>query len=86
MKLDDVWMFQLREVFEHLLNFILLGLEVLPFRELHLIPDHLNTLLSVHRQVGTVNSRHIALLHLQQTELYDLKHPVDEFGRIQKYL
>ena len=66
MELDDVRMFQLGQVFEHLLNLLLLCLEVLPLWELHLIPHHLDAFLRVHRQVRAVNARHISLLHLNK--------------------
>lgn len=65
MEVHDVGMLQLREVFEHLPDLILLGLVVLAFRELHLVPHHLHALLRVHGQVRAVDSGHISLFHLK---------------------
>lgn len=63
-ELDNVRVLQLRQVLKHLLDLLLLRLEVSPLAELHLVPHHLHALLCVHGQMGTVDSRHIALLHL----------------------
>lgn len=66
-ELDDVWMHKLREVLEDELDLLLLRLEVLAFRELHLVPHHLHALLRVHGEVRTVDPRHISLVHLHTT-------------------
>lgn len=64
-ELDDVRMYELREVLEDELDLLLLRLEVLALRELHLVPHHLHALLRVHGEVRAVDSRHISLVHLQ---------------------
>lgn len=45
----------------HLLQF-----EIFPFREHDLIPHHLHSFLCIHGQVSIINSRDIALIHLQK--------------------
>lgn len=72
-KLDYVGVLQLRQVLKHLLNFLLLRLEVLPLRELHLVPNDLDPLLCVHGQVGAVDAGHIPLLHLENTNIKELE-------------
>lgn len=64
-ELDDVRVLEPRKVVEHHLYLVLLGLEVLPLGELHLVPDHLHALLRVHGEVRAVDAGHIALFHLQ---------------------
>lgn len=64
MKFDYVRMLELCEALEDDLDLLLLRLKVLAFGELHLIPHHLDTLLGVHGQVGAIDARHVALLHL----------------------
>lgn len=61
---DDVGVLQPGEIVEHHLYLVLLGFEVLALGELHLVPDHLHTLLGVHREVRAVDAGHIALLNL----------------------
>lgn len=46
----------------------LLKFKVLPFRKLNLIPNNFHAFLCIHSQVGTVNARHIALIHLNGKE------------------
>jgi len=67
MEVHDVGMLQLREALEHLPDLILLGLVVLAFRELHLVPHHLHALFRVHGQVRAVDPGDISLLHLETT-------------------
>lgn len=73
MELDDVGMFELGQVFENELDLVLLGFEVLPLRELDLVPHHFDTLFGVHCQVSTIDPRNIPLLHL--------KNKIDAIGK-----
>lgn len=67
-ELDDVRVLQLRQILKHLLDLLLLRLEVPPLAELHLVPHHLHALLRVHGQVGAVDSRDISLLDLRENK------------------
>lgn len=75
MKLDNIRVFELREIFEDQLYLLLLRLKVLALGELHLVPDDLDTLFGVHCQVGAVDSWHIALLHLEKKSVSQKGNP-----------
>lgn len=74
MELDDVRVFEPGEVVEHHLYLILLGFEVLPLGELHLVPDDLDAFLGVHRQVCAVDPGDITLFHLESQYLPIIVH------------
>lgn len=65
-ELHDVGVLELSEVFEYELDFFLLILEVLPFRELDFVPNYLDSLFRVHGQISAIDAGDIPLFHLEQ--------------------
>lgn len=66
MKFNDIWVFQLSQVFEHHLYFVLLRLKISTFGKLHLVPHDFHTFFCIHCQVCAVNPWYIPLLHLKR--------------------
>ena len=64
MKLNNVRMFQLREVLENLLDFLFLSFEIFTLRKLNLVPNDFDSLFGVHRKVRAVDTRNISLFNL----------------------
>lgn len=63
-KLDNVWVLELYEPIEDIVDCLLFGLEIFALGEAYFIPDDLYPVLRVHRQVGGIDTRDVVLLNL----------------------
>lgn len=61
---DYIRMLEPGQVIKHHLYLVFLRLEVLPFRELNLVPYNLHAFFCVHSEVSAIDAGNITLFHL----------------------
>ena len=69
-EVDDVGVVDQRQRVEHVVELVLLRLELARGGELHLVPHHLDALLGVHREEGGVDAGNVAVLNLQRKRVH----------------